>query len=190
MHKSEAPGLHHEQVFVRTGLGDGEAANPDSRLAAELRHLLILIDGRSTLGELGARYPAEALEAAVTALWQGGYVALAHDPHGSAPRKEGGLWTRLVETLSRTQPIPLPPTPAGKSDGAAPAPDEGGAPKPGLAARFTASGKFWFSHGGRQLDPASRSAAAPEPAQRDGAAGRTGSAGASEPKPAPPSARR
>jgi hypothetical protein len=160
-----AVALHPEMIFARTSFGASEAVNSASHLASDLRFLLILVDGQSTLGQLQQRYDGDDLWTAASALWLGDYIRFVHDASvtKAANAKEGssysnapqgtGLWDKLADTLSRTQPVPIyrpdsssstlpsAPTPV-PAQGAIPAPHE---------VRFSASGKYWFSLGGQQL---------------------------------------
>lgn len=162
-----AVALHPEMIFARTSFGASEAVNSASHLASDLRFLLILVDGQCTLGQLQQRYDGDDIWTAASALWLGDYIRFVRDASASKADSASqstsltntpqgtGLWDKLADTLSRTQPVPIyrpdssnaalaaqAATPAAPTQSAMPAPHE---------VRFSASGKYWFSLGGKQL---------------------------------------
>ena len=135
--------VNQHMIFTRTSLGAGEAVSINSVLASDLRYLLILVDGQSTLEHLQARFDGDDIEVAAATLWSAGYVRLVREA-GALPAEaaeRGGLWDKIADTLSRTQPIPIFRPDDEKFASAVKAGD----------VKFSASGKFWFSQGGQQL---------------------------------------
>jgi hypothetical protein len=149
--------VNPQMIFTRTSLGAGEAVSTRSALATDLRYLLILVDGQSTLEHLTSRFDGADIEVAAAALWSGGYVRLVREA-GALPaeaQQPGGLWDKIADTLSRTQPIPVF-RPDGEKLAAVSKTGE---------VKFSASGKFWFSQGGQQLSAQEAAIKAAEPAQ-------------------------
>ncbi|MEO7494470.1 MAG: hypothetical protein ABIT83_08570 [Massilia sp.] len=77
---SAAPNLL--TVYVKTGAGRAEMHRLDSDLTRRQRSVLIMVDGRKRLGEIGMALPLAELETIVSALLAGGLIA---GPPSAAP---------------------------------------------------------------------------------------------------------
>lgn len=140
-------------VFARTARGYAEAVDSQSALSPMLRHLLILLDGKSALRDLAPRYHHGDIHVAATLLWQHGY-ALPAAATAEAPKRH---W--LSRWFHRTS------APAAEFDDTLQSvfpPTLGDA-----KARFSESGRYWFSLGGlslsQQAEPRERARTVAQP---------------------------
>jgi len=92
--------IHDEDVFVLTAKGQNELRGPGTWLASPELELLVLIDGKSTVGETVARARSIGSAEAVTILGrlaQEGLIEAAKDPAGPFD---------LVDFFQTTEPLP------------------------------------------------------------------------------------
>jgi hypothetical protein len=132
-------------TFARTARGYAEAVDSNSALSPMLRHLLILLDGKSTLSHLAHRYHHGDICLAASLLWVHGYAQLQAP---QAQPEKRGLVSRLFGRDDAVQAGAAPgfvdslqsvfPTTVGSKDGKSRK----------TAVQFTESGRYWFSLGG------------------------------------------
>jgi hypothetical protein len=132
-------------TFARTARGYAEAVDGNSALSPMLRHLLILLDGKSTLTQLSHRYHHGDICLAASLLWVHGYAQLQapqaqHEKRSLVSRLFGrddaaqaGAAPGFVDSLQSV----FPTTMGSKADKSRK-----------TAVQFTESGRYWFSLGG------------------------------------------
>lgn len=73
-------------VYAKTPDGQDEVATRARQLPARLRQLLIMVDGKHSVGEMLAHHPAAAeAQASLAALLEAGLIALVPKPKPAAP---------------------------------------------------------------------------------------------------------
>ncbi len=107
-----------------------------------LRHLLILLDGRAPLAELQSYYPHKDITVAALLLWHHGYA----EPVQTSSSKPGFL-RKMLWGKSADNVAPQISSEHFVDSLQSVFPGTQGEGKP----RFSESGKYWFSHGGRSL---------------------------------------
>lgn len=141
MSDNQEPKIELTQVFARTSRGQAEALDTTSALTPMLRHLLILLDGRANLGDLQGYYPHKDITVAALLLWHHGYA----EPVLTTGKL--GIFRKLLWGKSAQQVAPQVSSGAFADSLQSVFPNTQGDKGP----RFSVSGKYWFSQGGREL---------------------------------------
>jgi hypothetical protein len=128
-------------ILARTARGYAEAVDSNSFLSPMLRHLLILLDGKSSLKQLVSRYHHGDIQVAASLLWQHGYAT----PVESAPKTSlfGRMFGRPATSGPEFEDTLQSIFPGASAE---------------AKARFSESGRYWFSLGGLALTEEQRRA--------------------------------